>query len=143
MNNNLIYNPFNIRTNTQKFQGEVQPSSNPAFKQFESFPYGIRAGCKILVTYYAKYGLNTIHELIQRWAPPSDGNDTPAYEEFVSKHMGISIYEAFKVTDYNEMMLLADAIGHRENPVAYTPDDLELGVSMALNLKTSVAKPTA
>lgn len=36
-------NPGNIRLSSTKYQGEVQPSQDTAFKQFESMAYGYRA----------------------------------------------------------------------------------------------------
>lgn len=34
-------------------------------------------------------GQSTISELIYKWAPPSDGNDTEAYVQSVAKRMGV------------------------------------------------------
>lgn len=81
-------NPLNIRKNKDKFVGEIQPSGDPAFKQFESTKYGYRAAFRILNT-YIKGGTNTIEKIINKWAPPSDGNNTTAYIEHVAQRSGI------------------------------------------------------
>ena len=36
-------NPGNIRQSKVRYKGEVQPSRDPAFKQFESLAWGYRA----------------------------------------------------------------------------------------------------
>jgi hypothetical protein len=78
-------NPLNIRTSNDKFVGEI-PSSND-FKAFESNYYGYRAAFKIINTYIKKYGLNTVEEIINRWAPPIE-NNTEAYINFVCNKTG-------------------------------------------------------
>ena len=50
-----------------------------SFCQFETMEYGWRAAFYLLTrTYYHKYRLYTIRDIISRWAPPSE-NDTGAY----------------------------------------------------------------
>ena len=44
-------NPGNIRQSRSKFKGEVRPSRDSAFKQFESMAYGYRAMFVLLDTY--------------------------------------------------------------------------------------------
>jgi hypothetical protein len=134
MNNNVIFNPLNLRSSPQKFIGEVQPSPNPSFKAFQSFPYGIRAAAKVLLTYYREYGLNSIDKIIQRWAPTSDGNNTEAYKAAVAASMGIGITDAFRVADQAELTLLISSMAPQENPVQFSPSDLTQGVAMALGI---------
>ena len=43
----------------------------------------------ILRTYFRKYGLNTIEDIVSRWAP-SNENDTKAYIAFVERVTGIN-----------------------------------------------------
>ena len=71
-------NPGNIRRSKVRYKGEVQPSRDPAFKQFESPAWGYRAVFMLLHTYRVRHGLRTIREMISRWAPPSE-NHTEAY----------------------------------------------------------------
>ena len=44
-------NPLNIRHSRDRFQGEVVPSRDGAFKQFSSMAYGYRAAFVTLATY--------------------------------------------------------------------------------------------
>ena len=81
-------NPGNIRINNDLFQGEVRPSKDKSFKQFETMAYGYRAMFKILSNYYRKYSLTTIRKIIGRWAPENE-NNTSAYVSLVSSYAGI------------------------------------------------------
>ena len=71
-------NPGNIRQSAVRYKGEVRPSRDPAFKQFESMPWGYRAIFILLDTYRIRHGLETIRGMISRWAPPSE-NHTEIY----------------------------------------------------------------
>lgn len=96
-------NPGNIRINRDKFQGEVIPSQDKEFKQFESMSYGYRAIFKILRNYQINYKLNTIRQMISRWAPKNE-NDTANYISFVSERSGIPADDPIR-TDNREMMI--------------------------------------
>ena len=63
-------NPGNIRQSKVRYKGEVQPSWDPAFKQFESLAWGYRAVFVLLHTYRVRHGLRTVRGMISRWAPP-------------------------------------------------------------------------
>ena len=81
-------NPGNIRINSDLFQGEIRPSKDKSFKQFNTMAYGYRAIFKILSNYYRNYKLDTIRKMIGRWAPENE-NDTDAYIKAVSDYAGI------------------------------------------------------
>ncbi len=50
-------NPLNIiKSEKINWQGEVKPSTDPNFAQFETLEYGLRAAFKLLRTYYQKHG---------------------------------------------------------------------------------------
>lgn len=80
-------NPLNIRISGNTWLGKV-PTDN-AFEKFSSLEYGIRAAVKNLLTYYNRDGLNTIKQIINKWAPPSE-NHTLNYISYVSGKMGIA-----------------------------------------------------
>ena len=86
-------NPLNIRLSSDKWQGQVLPqrgSGEGAFCQFYSIEWGWRAAFVILCrTYYGKYGLKTIRDLVSRWAPAKE-NNTEAYIRHVSDYTGIA-----------------------------------------------------
>ena len=98
-------NPLNIRRSKDKWQGQINPSGNgnvngngnnssprgdAEFVQFYTMEYGWRAAFVILCrTYYGKYGLKTIRDIVSRWAPAKE-NNTEAYIRHVSDYTGIS-----------------------------------------------------
>ena len=98
-------NPLNIRKSADKWQGQINPSGNgnvngngnnsspkgdAEFVQFYSMEYGWRAAFVILCrTYYGKYGLKTIRDIVSRWAPAKE-NNTEAYIRHVSDYTGIA-----------------------------------------------------
>ena len=50
-------NPLNIiKSEKINWQGEVKPSTDPNFAQFETMEYGLRAALCLLRTYYNKHG---------------------------------------------------------------------------------------
>lgn len=109
-------NPGNIRINGDKFQGEVIPSQDKEFKQFESMAYGYRAIFKILRNYQINYKLNTIRQMINRWAPKNE-NDTANYISFVSERSGIPADDPIR-TDNREMMIrIVAAMSRVENGI--------------------------
>ena len=98
-------NPLNIRLSKDKWQGQINPSGNAnvndndnnsslkgeaVFCVFSSMAYGWRAAFVILCrTYYGKYKLKTIRDIVSRWAPAKE-NNTEAYIRHVSDFTGIS-----------------------------------------------------
>ena len=82
-------NPLNIRRSGDKWQGLKALQEDREFFQFETMAYGWRAAFVILCrTYYKKYGLKTITDIIYRWAPPKE-NNTEAYIRRVTDRIGI------------------------------------------------------
>ena len=70
-------NPGNIRLSPTKYMGEVTPSRDTAFKQFETMAWGYRA-IFVLLASYRRGGFLTIRQMITRYAPPVE-NKTDVY----------------------------------------------------------------
>ena len=82
-------NPLNIVKNANiTWQGEIKPSTDKNFAQFETLAYGCRAALKLLRTYYEKHHCRTISSIIRRWAPETE-NNVQAYIQNVSRMTGI------------------------------------------------------
>ena len=82
-------NPLNIRKSADKWQGLSTLQEDREFFQFVSMEYGWRAAFVILCkTYYGKYKLRTIRDIVSRWAPAKE-NNTEAYIRHVSDYTGI------------------------------------------------------
>ena len=82
-------NPLNIIKSKINWKGEVKPSTDRNFAQFETLEYGLRAAFKLLQTYYTKHGCKTITQIISRWAPETE-NQVVAYIKAVSQRTGIA-----------------------------------------------------
>jgi len=79
-------NPFNIKANAaNKWQGKTTVKG-ATFESFDTLENGVRAGIKILKTYFEKHNLKTIQSIISRFAPNNE-NDTQNYVNFVSDQM--------------------------------------------------------
>jgi len=50
--------------------------------------YGIRALAKVLTNYKKIHNLNTVRQIISRYAPPNE-NQTTAYIQSVAKQLGV------------------------------------------------------
>lgn len=89
-----INNPFNIDESKNKWLGKSEKEIDKRLEEFDSPLYGIRAGIVLLKNYYYRYGLTTISQIYDRYAPPNE-NDTENYKAFVAKRLGIGIDEEF------------------------------------------------
>lgn len=109
-------NPLNIRISTDKFVGEVQPSGDKAFKQFDTMAHGYRAAFRVLRTYINNYKCDTIRKIISRWAPENE-NHTLAYVMTVSSRSGISPDALISSSKREEMIRIVAAMSYVENGV--------------------------
>jgi hypothetical protein len=105
-------NPGNLRKTGLTWQGKVVPGTDPAFEQFKTMAYGIRA---MLIDIIGKHrrGLDTIQELISVWAPPVE-NDTSGYINSVASRTGIYKNVIFSPTKDN-FLKIAKAMAYIEN----------------------------
>ena len=109
-NNNLL----NIRINSDVFQGEIRPSQDKEFKQFETAAYGYRAAFKVLRTYINNYKLDTIRKIISRFAP-SNENHTENYIKVVSERSGIPENDTVYADNREMMIRIVAAMSYVEN----------------------------
>ncbi|WP_206732679.1 hypothetical protein [Halarcobacter ebronensis] len=122
-------NPMNIRKSSNDWQGKIV-GEDTAFETFVSPAYGIRAGAKTLLNYQKFYGLNTVNQIISRFAPASE-NNTNAYATHVADYLGVGLNEPITVKD--RIYDLVTVIILHEN--GYNPYDTQVinsGVSLAL-----------
>ena len=120
-------NPGNIRLDGVHWKGEVEPSQDCEFKQFETMAWGYRAMFQCLNTYCRKYGLDTIRKMISRWAPPEDGNHTGNYVKAVSERSGVPADGRITTTNRDVMIPIVAAMSRVENGVEAKMTDVEAG----------------
>ena len=119
-------NPGNIRCSRVRYKGEVLPSQDREFKQFESMAYGYRAMFVLLDSYRRRYGLSNIRAMISRWAPPVE-NHTEAYICFVAEHSGIAADETLDTRKERDMIPVVMAMSEVENGTKAKREDVEEG----------------
>ena len=141
-------NPLNIRLSKDKWQGQINGKGNidgnsslsseraggeAVFCVFSSMEYGWRAAFVILCkTYYGKYKLRTIRDIVSRWAPPKE-NNTPAYIRHVSDYTGIGPDRDLgdPQTHPTNWLLIGYAMAVMENGKTLPPIPMIKGFSLA------------
>jgi len=124
-------NPGNIRKSTAAWHGAVA-GNDPAFVTFDTPENGIRAMAKVLLTYQRQHGLDTVAELLERWAPAVE-NDSFAYIDDVATRLGIDPDERIDLGDPAALAALCGAIIRHENGrQPYAAAVLAAGVGAAL-----------
>ena len=119
-------NPGNIRQSKTRYKGERHPSRDSEFKEFESMAYGYRAMFVLLDTYSRRYGLCTIRQMLNRYAPPSE-NFTEGYIRFVSEKTGIAPDEIVNSRAARDMVPIVAAMSQIENGIPAVMADVHRG----------------
>lgn len=134
-------NPGNIDYHASNpWQGlDKDKPSDGRFCRFISPEYGIRAMARVLKNYTKRDGLpgvgapgiDTVQEIINRWAPPSE-NVTSAYVEQVAKALGVKPDDTINLANRTVMCLLVKAIIRHENGIQpYSAELILCGIDMA------------
>ncbi|MGJ7326290.1 hypothetical protein [Morganella morganii] len=128
-------NPGNIRKSKNVWVG--QTGNDGAFVTFATPAHGIRATGRNLLS-YARQGYVTPEQIITRWAPPEDDNDTEGYIKFVSEYLNVPRDTRLDLTDLNTLTRLSMAIMIKENGQSefdkIAGDDISNGIQAALGL---------
>lgn len=119
------YNPANIRHSASRWRGMYHNQYDSDFVVYVNMTYGIRALICLLRTYYTKYHLTSVYEIISRYAPPSE-NNTDEYIDYVASHVKIDKHADLQLSFSKKypcetLHLLCDAICTVESgyPVSY------------------------
>ena len=101
------------------------------FRQFSSIDEGFAAAEAQLMRYYEGKGVagrprRTVADIISKWAPPSDNNDTRGYIDMVSKELGVAPNQEINLRDPVIRQALVQAMARKEtgwrNPYGSAPD---------------------
>ena len=123
-------NPGNIRKSKDLFLGEIRPSADKSFKQFENMAYGYRAMFRILGNYVRHYKLDTLEKVITRWAPPKE-NNTNNYIKSVSEWSGVDKDSKVWIDNRQQMCSIVAAMSRMENGVKANMSEVEQGFDLA------------
>lgn len=123
-------NPGNLRRTGTPWRGKSIKQTDDAFVQFDSPVYGIRALARVLQTYRGDYGLNTVAEIINRWAPPVE-NNTGAYVSAVAGAMGVPPGEPLDNSEPTALALVEAIVNHENGFQPYSTETLLAGIRLA------------
>lgn len=125
------HNPGNIRKSKDKWQGLAEKQTDKEFFVFEKPSYGIRALAKVLITYQDKYNLQTIWEIINRYAPKSE-NPTSKYAQNLAEWTGFGMDQKLNLHTFEHLEPLVKAIIRQENgEQPYTEGQITKGLVLA------------
>lgn len=126
-------NPGNLEySKTNPWVG--QTGDDGRFAKFETPEHGIRALGRNLLS-YQRQGIDTVSDIINRWAPPSDNNDTDAYIQAVCAQLGVTPNQPLDASNPDTLKALcASIIQHENGSQPYSDQQLATGVSAAIDL---------
>jgi hypothetical protein len=130
-------NPGNIRRSGSAWAGLSAEQTDPEFARFDDAVMGLRALMRLLLAYRYKYGLESVEQIIRRFAPPHE-NDTDGYIRFAARDMGVKREDALDLSSAPRLVSLARAIVRRENGASrewYAPDIYARAAARALDFK--------
>ena len=127
-------NPGNLKHSDDQWLGLRPVQTDPTFFQFQSAEYGIRAMARTLLTYQRRHGLDTVQDIIMRWAPKRNEkgeieNDTLAYIKSVAQRMGVNPDDRISVEYYLESLVKA-IIVHENGFNPYSDETIREGLAL-------------
>ena len=116
------HNPLNIRTNPHNhWLGEAYWQDDPEFVTFQCDLFGLRAAFRILRSYMRVQHLKCVYDIIHRWAPPEDNNNTRSYIETVCQRTGFLPHQPLSFENEADMTVLVAAMAWVESQTDNIP----------------------
>ena len=110
------HNPLNIRRDERtRWLGQRRKQHDHEYVQFQSDLFGFRAAFRILRSYIQVQGLCNLKEILHRWAPPEEGNNTRSYIETVSERSHVMPQAPLSFKDEATMVAIVCAMAWVEN----------------------------
>jgi len=127
------HNPGNIRRSADRWQGMSAQQTDAEYVQFDAPEWGLRALAKVLLNYQAMHRLQTLAQIVNRWAPASE-NNTSSYIAHVSALSGIPVDAVLSLRQNPEQLraLMAAMIQHENGAQPYSSDLIAHGIQLAL-----------
>lgn len=124
-------NPLNVRASSVKWRGSIGQSDN-GYVIFSTPMDGIRAAATVIKNYGTKYGINTVRDIVSRYAPASE-NPTDDYIANVCKSTGYQPDEKLDTKNPEVLKKLVTAMMKQEiGDVPYSEETINEGVQRAL-----------
>ena len=100
--------------------------ADTGFQKFRSHLDALNAGDKNLEIYGRKHGIDTLEDVVSRWAPKGDGdNDPEAYAAIGHKMLGTKPGQKFDLSDPAERSKILSVIAKVEHNQNYSPDKIQ------------------
>lgn len=123
-------NPGNLRPGNHKWVGELAPVNN--YCRFDTPENGIRAAAKNLVNQQRFHSLRTVHQIISKYAPPSE-NDTESYIASVCKRLSVDRDTVLDLEKPDALrQFLIAVFWHENGQMPYDDDLIDRAVKRAL-----------
>ena len=104
-----------------------------AFCVFESPVLGIRALAKVLINYKKIHGLNTVRQIVSRYAPPNE-NQTAAYIQTVAKQLEVYPDTKIDIEKRGVLTVFIKAVIRMENCIQpYSDETIQKGIDLCLD----------
>lgn len=124
-------NPLNVRASSDKWRGSIGQNDN-GYVIFSTPMDGIRAAATVIKNYGTKYGINTVRDIVSRYAPASE-NPTDDYIANVCKGTGYQPDEKLDTKNPKVLKKLVTAMMKQEiGDVPYSEETINEGVQRAL-----------
>ena len=124
-------NPLNVRFSSDKWRGSIGQSDN-GYVIFSTPMDGVRAAATVIKNYGTKYGINTVRDIVSRYAPASE-NPTDDYIANVCKGTGYQPDEKLDTKNPEVLKKLVTAMMKQEiGDVPYSEETINEGVQRAL-----------
>ena len=127
-------NPGNIRHGAN-WQGLNSNGRNidSVFCVFESPVFGIRALAKVLINYKKIHGLNTVRQIVSRYAPPNE-NQTAAYIQTVAKQLEVYPDTKIDIEERGVLTVFIKAVIRMENGIQpYSDEVIQEGIDLCFD----------
>ena len=83
----------------ERIPGVYASPNAGGFRSFATPTEGVQEVARLLTVYQDKHGLNTLSGIINRWAPPTDNNDTAGLIQRAAKGSGFGAAEKLNLHD--------------------------------------------
>ena len=107
-------NPLNLRISASPWQGKITPNTDGAFEQFKTLELGIRAAMVNLRTLIRRDHIERLADIIYKWAPPTDHNNTEKYIERVVEISSMGRSDRILAANRNQICRLLWAMAQVE-----------------------------
>lgn len=118
-------NPLNLRRSSAKWQGRKNTVTDPAFEEFTSMDFGMRAGLINMRTQLGRRDNKCmpLSALVALWAPACDGNNPVSYTTQVARATAIAPSKLISFSDRNTICAVAWAMSQVEGKNTTTITD--------------------